>query len=66
LDPNDLALKVTTIPTQTSVKYKQSGTVLENPIETLIKKSSKVYSDKISVPIDLIIPTHELVSFISL
>jgi len=65
LDPNDLRLDVNLVAPQTSTKPKSNGDVVENPIETLIKKSSKVYQDQISISINLTLPTSELVSFIS-
>jgi hypothetical protein len=65
LDPTDLSLAVTAAPPQTPVRPKPNGNVSENPIETLIKKSSKVYSDQISVSFNFTIPSTELVSFIS-
>ena len=65
LDPNDLQLAVTASPTPPP-PIPIPGLVKEqNPIETLIKKSSKVYHDQISISITLTLPTPELVSFIS-
>ncbi len=65
LDPNDLQLAVNSVASQNPIRHKPKGDATENPIETLIKKSSKVYQDQISISITLTLPTSELVSFIS-
>lgn len=65
LDKNDFMLAATAAHPQTPVRPKPKGNVSENPIETLIKKSSKIYDDQISVSFDFTIPSPELVSFIS-
>lgn len=65
LDSDDLTLSKTAIPPQTSVRSVPKGNVSENPIETLIKKSSKIYNDQIAVSFNLNIPSPELVKFIS-